>query len=999
MNAKLIAFVCLLAAFVGGSLWFALAPTTSPMPVGAPAEPAGDAPSAPAPAAPVVTAQGAGAATDPAADAGRTAVEPTAVAAGAGNVLVRGRVVDAAGGPRADVEVVLTTLGAIDVDDDFVFDLTARSTTAPADAPRARSGADGRFAVALPRDRNVALRLGDAGFVFVGNAPRVRAGKGDQDLGDIVVVRASVVRGRVQDEAGKALADVRIEADRGLFGWLTRDGLRTAADGTFVVAGLAPGALTVRASLAGYLPGSQELELQAEEQRDGVVVTMRTGKAIAGRVVDDRGVGVGGIRVGFNRTEMRGGIGIERFVAEEAATTDPNGWFTLAGLGEEAVTVRAVGKEHASATVAEVAVGTMDVLLRVERFGAIEGVLVGADGAPIAGSTVRSGAPGNADGLEFLGDAAEGVAAGIGRTGGVRSGADGSFRLEGVKPGTVTLRASGKGHRPARLDGVQVAAAQTTKGVRLVADRGAVARVRVVDAAGAPVAGAKVRVSKSSPRSQGLTFGAGGGAEVAVQTTTVIADGGAAQFVGQNELGRGTTDAEGRCEIPGLPVGDAEVLATHPDHAAAAPVTAVLPAAGGVDVQLALRQPGFVAITVLGSDGQPVAAAEVYVAPAGDDGNGRKRLKTDGEGKATSPALLPGEYTAVLARAPKSDSGRRAGGVSFMVVGGGDDVLEGSRVAVVVPAGRTVEATLRQPVLARITGVVTGADGPVAGGVVELLRGGDMSLGGFGSSSPKATTGADGGYVFEGVDAGEYTLSYGRAKALAKAEAPLAVPAGVAEVRQDLVLRTGSARLRVLAEATGQPIAGADVEIRRVAGEAGGGNQGGAVGIAFGVAMAETGGDDDAGMTTMTFGAQKVRTDAQGVAVFEDVPVGSWQFAVAHKGHVGKDAGPVAVAERLTADAGDVALAGAGSVRGTVVAADGGKPRLALVEHRLVGAADWSENVVASGGKFRIPTLPPGRHQLRARPIALDGDSGEAGPVVEVEVKAGETAQVELRAK
>ena len=997
MNTKLLAV--LLAALVAGSLWFAFAPTTSPTPVAATADAVVDTTSAPAsPAAPVVTAQGAGAAERFGDDAGRTAAEPVAAVAGAGNVLVRGRVVDAAGAARAGVEIVLTTRAAIDVDDDFVFESFTRPSAVTSEGPRVRSGDDGRFAVALPRDRNGALGLADADLVFfAGNAPRVRGGKGDQDLGDVAVVRASVVRGRVQDEAGAPLADVRVDADRGLFGPMGRGGVRSAADGSFTLAALAPGALTLRAGLAGYLPSSQELELQAEEQRDGLVVTLRTGKAIAGRVVDDRGVAVAGIRVGFNRLEMRGGIGFERFVTEEAATTDANGWFALAGLGDDAVTLRAVGKEHAPATMAEVAVGTLDVLLRVERFGAIEGVLVGADGAPIAGSEVRLGAPG--DGFEFLGEADQ--VGGVARTrnGAARSGADGTFRIEGVKPGKLTIRATGKGHRPARLDGVQVAAAQTSKGVRLVADRGAVARVRVVDAAGVPVAGAKVRVDTPSPRGQGMTIGADGSMQVAIQSTTVVTDGDETQFLGPTALGRATTDADGRCEIPGLPAGDVEVQATHPDHAAALPAATVLPATGGVDVQLALRQPGFVAVTVLGSDGTPVAEADVFVARAGDDSGDRKRLRTDAEGKAMSPALLPGEYTAVLARAAKSNSGRPAAGLGFVVMGGGADVLEGSRIAVAVPAGRTVEATLRQPVLARVLGVVTGADGPVAGCVVELVRGGEMSFGGFGASSPKATTGADGSYVFEGVDAGDYTLSYGRAKAMAQAEASLAVPSGVAEVRQDLALRTGAARLRVLDAATGQPIAGADVEIRRAAGADGGGNRGMAGGISFGVSMTATGGDDEGGMTTMTFGEQKARTDEQGVAVFEDVPVGSWQFAVAHKGHVGKDAGPVVVAERQTADAGDVALAGAGSVRGTVAAADGGKLRIALVEHRRVGETAWGDRVPASGGKFRIPNLSAGRHELRARRIGPDGDTGDAGPVVEVEVKAGEAAQVELRTK
>ena len=105
------------------------------------------------------------------------------------------------------------------------------------------------------------------------------------------------------------------------------------------------------------------------------------------------------------------------------------------------------------------------------------------------------------------------------------------------------------------------------------------------------------------------------------------------------------------------------------------------------------------------------------------------------------------------------------------------------------------------------------------------------------------------------------------------------------------------------------------------------------------------------------------------------MPVGSWQFAVAHKGHVGKDAGPVVVAERQTADAGDVALAGAGSVRGTVAAADGRKLRIALVEHRRVGETAWGDRVPASGGKFRIPNLSAGAALPEGRVSLIDADN------------------------
>jgi len=998
MNAKVL--VLLLAAMVGGSIWLALARTTAPVPVGGPVEPGANTATTPTSTpAPLVTSQGA--VVDPAAalvvgdDGKRTEAAPSP-AASVATVMVRGRVIDPAGNPRAGVDLTLPSWRTNDFDPDFVFDLPASELGAASSAPRARTGDDGRFALALAADRSGALELVGDGLVFVGAAPRARGGKGDQDLGDVSVVRAAVVRGRVQDEAGKPVAGARVVAERGLFGRADQNRVVTAVDGAFAVGKLRPGAFTLRIAVAGYLPHAVELELQAEEQRDGVVVTLRTGKAIAGRVVDDRGVGVAGAKVGAKRKEVRTGMDVERFASDEAAQTDANGWFTLAGLGDDVVTVSAFGKEHTTATAADVALGTLDLLLRVERLGAIEGTLVGADGAPIAGSEVRLGAPNGDGAFEFVGEEIDVGMAPMRRNRPARSGADGSFRLEGVKPGTVTVSASGKGHRPARADGVKVVAAQTTAEVRLVADRGAVARVRVVDPAGAPVAGAKVRAARP-PARPGFVAAGGENVEVSMRATSVAVGGeiGDLEILGGGPLASGVTDADGRCELTGLPAGDTQFTAKHKDHADAAPTTVVLPDSGGVDLALALRVPGFVAVTVLGVDGKPVAEAEVMIEPAGGGGGGRRKLATDAEGKATSAALAPGDYSAVLARAAKSRS-VGAGSNHIMMVGGESDVLDETRAAIVVVAGKTAEVTLRQPVLARVHGVVTGADGPVAGCVVELERGSamQMSIPGFGGGGLSTTTGADGTFAFEGVASGDYTASYGREQAIVKAEAECAVPPGVADVRLDLALRTGVVRVRALDEATGKPVVGAEVEIRRSQNGARGGTTRSAMVVTLSMTADDEGGE---GMTTMTLGAQKARTDEQGVAVFDDVPEGEWSLSVTHKSHAPADARPVVVAERQTADAGDVAMAAAGEVRGAVVGADGRPERMAMVQRRAVGETDWTAPEMAMGGKYRMRGLAPGRYELRAR--ALGPDEKPDGDPVVVEVKAGETAQVELQTK
>ena len=113
----------------------------------------------------------------------------------------------------------------------------------------------------------------------------------------------------------------------------------------------------------------------------------------------------------------------------------------------------------------------------------VEGVLQGTDGTPIAGSQVRAvadaGRGGEGDAAEsYSFDSVDGMPMG-GERAVATTAADGTFRVESVKPGTVALLAEGKIHRPVRQAGINVLPAQHVKGVRLVADLGAVARVKV----------------------------------------------------------------------------------------------------------------------------------------------------------------------------------------------------------------------------------------------------------------------------------------------------------------------------------------------------------------------------------------------------------------------------------------------------------------------------------------------------------------------------------------
>lgn len=894
--------------------------------------------------------------------------------------VVRGRLVGPDGAARAGILLEARTWPTLD-GVDFV-DLPVRPAAGREQPATVTSAADGSFRFEFARDRSGALDLAAAEVVFEAPVTNFRGGQGDQDLGALTVLRASVLAGVVQDQNGQPVADVKVAAAVGLIGGTSES--KTAADGTFSIGKLRPGKWTLRTLSGRFAPTVEDFVLAPEQQRTDLVLVVKPGNTIAGQVVDDRGVGVAGMKVASKRKESRGGVDVERFTADEATTTDAHGFFTLAGLNEEAATIRVFGPGHASLTLPEVQVGTGNLLLRVDRLGAVEGVLVDAGGAAIAGSRVNAVAPrkglGGAtfDEMDF-GDLGDGRAR-------ATTAADGSFRVENVKPGDVVVAARGDGHRPAQQDGVRVLPGQTIKGVRLVADLGATAKVTVLDDDGKPVAGASVLVRRPQSGDE-----APGGMFRARRVAVEDGDGGVAIHGADADVGSGKTNQDGIALVRGLPAGDFEVVATHAEWAKAAAVPIVLPRAGTADATLRLRLPGKVEITVADNEGQPVPGAEVWLTPA--DGTAAAEptnRRCDERGRAVLGGLIAGQYTAALARPAKA----AAMGDMMISFAGDSPTLASSAQPVTVVAGRTVAVQLRQPLLATIRGIVTGADGPLAAASVALEGEHEPGLDlpgmpGFGGAQ-RVLTAADGGYVIEGVEAGNYVLRFGTGDQVVKAKQAIVVPPNVRELRQDLQLHVGSLRVLVVAKDSGEPVAGAEIEIEpSVEGDAAPAER-----RVMMVAMTTFDGSGGPEATTMTLGAQRVRTDAAGQAVIENVPVGTYAIEISHRRYAKASLRQIVVVERQVSDAGRVELTGAGTVRGKVTGSDGKAVGMALVAHRKLGTTDENSEM-AMGGSYRIGGLEAGRHEVRAQSVG-DGES-RFSAWREVEVKAGETVTVDLQ--
>lgn len=898
--------------------------------------------------------------------------------------MLRGRIVDLDGEPRANLALAVDTWPA-----DRIVDFPAEPRERNSKRDEITTAADGTFALTLPAQRQGTFSLPDDELVFGERVQFVTTGS-EQDLGNLLVVTAARIQGVVKDQDGNPAADVMVAAEFGMMGFDVTSNTRSAEDGTFSVGKLRPGQWQLTTRSSRFLPTARKVELEAAQQLDDVVIVVKPGRAIAGQVVDDRGVGVPGMKVASRRKQILEGVDIERFTTDEAAITDAQGNFRLAGLEGRTATIRATGDGHTSVTQANVETDTSNVVLRVQRLGRISGVLVTRDGDPIVGSRISVKSEQRTGGaVEMAESLVDFDLPGVGPS--ATTDEQGRFELDGVRPGTMTVRARGKTHLPIDRKGVRVGAAETVRDVRLLADAGAVARIQVVDQDGKAIAGAKVSV-RPAPKPQTSGFS---------MTVRSRVEDGEGVVLGSRDLGSGTTDEQGVATIMGLPGGDAVVSATHASFAPTKDTRVALPASGSIDRQLSMAPPSYVEVTVLDTNGAPSVGTDVLLElPEGEQAGaaaqmpvlGSQRLvdkkTTDAEGKVHFGPVAAREYVVSLSR------GKQARGVGGMMVFVGDenDKIESSAKTIRVAVGKTTAVELHKPILATLTGVVMGSDGPVVGCGVELTRASeDAGIPGLGGKQKR--TDENGRFTFEGVESGDYVLRYGKPGQVVKARAEVTVPANTTEVLKDLVLRTGTVRVLVLSKDDAEPVERAEVRLTR-GGERSASGQPRQESRVVMIGVTSDGTSE--GTSTMTFGQERVLTDEDGIAEFEDVPVGDYTLKIESRKYSPAEKEGVSVVELQLTDCGTIELAGAGQIRGSVKDAKG-KPAMAMVEHRLVGTEQWSRGEFAMRGSYRITGVAPGRYEVRARSVGSPDAEPTEPKVVEVEVGKTEVADFQLQ--
>jgi protocatechuate 3,4-dioxygenase beta subunit len=292
-----------------------------------------------------------------------------------------------------------------------------------------------------------------------------------------------------------------------------------AADGTAKAASLEPGSWTISASAAGYEPGAaDERELKAGETARIDITLVAGGRTLKGTVTDATGGPIAGARIDAAKL----GALTEPSAAVASTLTGATGEYTLS-VAEGQLLVAASEPSYAPQS-RYVDVGPTGAVASFALVpgGVIEGIVRGEQSRePVAGATVeaRRDEPAMSLGERALVHAV--------------TGADGRFRVAGLRPGTYNLGAHAGPQVSRAPTTIGIGVAEQVTDVELLITKGPSIRGTVVDEAGAPVADASVSVWGEGMRGRSQRF---------------------------------TSDAKGAFAIEGLQAGEYEVSATTERH-------------------------------------------------------------------------------------------------------------------------------------------------------------------------------------------------------------------------------------------------------------------------------------------------------------------------------------------------------------------------------------------------------------------------------------------------
>jgi hypothetical protein len=429
-----------------------------------------------------------------------------------------------------------------------------------------------------------------------------------------VVVRASRRWTAEEESDWKARdAEARQNQDAGALSTLRQekstlnDAVQSASDkqGGFEIRLAAGGNYTLEATLAGYLPASQEVTgLSAESPEQKVQMLLSNGAIISGRITETgSGLGAVGLRVSAKR--LRGGSGIGP-LNTEPALTDENGEFRIGalGTGDYGVSVEVTGTAYQVSAVLPYKETTINtptqevtgVDFQVDRAGVVWGHTLTPDGEPIAGAKVFLFAARQS----LMSEAFKSL---IRQTAPLNTATnkEGYYELMGVPLGEEwRVHADEKNSTPQLSEAFLLTASNDQVNVEMTLFGGSRITGRVIDGSGEGV-----------PEADVLCFPSYSALAAPLESPKAFSD--------------GQTDGDGFFAFEQIPEGDYQVMARKKGYKLPLSGEAVYPDGfneiAGVQVLLAAVDEGDheVVGTVLDMRGQPVSDADITLSGMGSE--------------------------------------------------------------------------------------------------------------------------------------------------------------------------------------------------------------------------------------------------------------------------------------------------------------------------------------------------------------------------------------------
>jgi large repetitive protein len=278
------------------------------------------------------------------------------------------------------------------------------------------------------------------------------------------------ISGTVEDDGGQPVSgmSVTLQKQEGRGGQLSQ--ATSGPDGAFTLKGVPEGVYKVTASSGwgGTVNYTSAVKEGVHSGETGVRLTVSPGLTISGRVTDPDGKPASGFVVRVYMTDRA----IQGSSVSKYAQSQFDGTFEANGLsaGNYSISIEARGGEMASTVIPNVAAGTLGLEVQIGRAMDIEGVVVAPDGSAASGVRVS----------------AEPMPGSPGTRGSGRTGADGTYRVQRLSPGTykLTFTASGK-----YVTGVLTDVPAGAAGVNFRMEEGLIIAGKAVNPDGAPAGG------------------------------------------------------------------------------------------------------------------------------------------------------------------------------------------------------------------------------------------------------------------------------------------------------------------------------------------------------------------------------------------------------------------------------------------------------------------------------------------------------------------------------